>query len=125
LHGGGWGRGGRGRETQRSGGKKGTNRRRKGMGDKGAEKGTIGRGRGGDNGRREGRRGLMRAGERREGTQGRSKGWRKRKIYWRPLTLNITSTLHVPPTPSHPHSLTTRRLGCCVDVVVQRMVWGW
>jgi len=22
-------------------------------------------------------------------------------------------------------SLTTRRLDCCVDVVVQRMVWGW
>jgi len=59
----------------------------------------------------------MRGGERREGTQGRSEGWRKRKIYWRLLTLNVTSTLHAPHTlpPSFPHHQETQLLcrRCC------------
>ena len=54
-----------------------------------------------------GRRGLI-GGEKgtdegkRERMWGRSEGRRKGKIYWWPLTLNITSTLHAP---SHPPTL--------------------
>jgi len=99
------------------------------------EKGTMGTGwgeqyrwergeKGTDEGRKEGRRALIWGG--REGmrdtkgqmgrnVQGRSEGRRKGKIYWWPLTKNIHA-------PSHPPSLTTRRLSCCVDV--QRMVLG-
>ena len=58
-----------------------------------------------------GRRGLI-GGEKgndegkRERMWGRGEGRRKGKIYWWPLTLNITSTLHAP---SHPPTLPHHR----------------
>jgi len=78
LHRGCWGRGGRGRETQRCGG---------------GRRGLIGGEKGTDKGKR-------------ERTWGRSEGKRKGKIYWWPLTLNVTSTLHAP---SHPPTLPHRQ----------------